>query len=239
VRFSEIGRLNTIRDKFFAKPPAHSQNMSYGQLSVQPENASWVYNNIRFMTLNVPSTGNARTQILGDPQLHAKQAAELRDSANLYWIKAQFAAATIDTYGKPLQNPAKAIVIAMQADMTGFEDKEKHLIGKPCLGVSDQWGINCDGFVALRAAISKAAQGFAGPVLLIHGDTDYFTLNQEFLGSGAPNLWRLNAAGDVWSNKKTGESGGVRDVTLVTIDLSNKQRPFSAVGLIEGAIPGS
>ena len=157
----------------------------------------------------------------------------------MYWIKAQFAAATMDTYGKPLQSPAKAIVIAMQADMTGFGDKEKHLIGKPCLGVSDQWRINCDGFVALRAAITKAATGFAGPVLLIHGDTDYFTLNQEFLGSETANLWRLNAAGDVWFNKKAGEGGGVRDVTLVTIDLSNKQRPFSAVGLIEGAIPGS
>ena len=56
VRFSEIGRLNTIRDKFFAKPPAHSQNMSYAQLYAQPENASWLYNNIRFMTLNVPGT---------------------------------------------------------------------------------------------------------------------------------------------------------------------------------------
>jgi len=213
--------------------------MSYAQLNAQPENASWVYNNIRFMTLNVPGTGNARTQILGDPQLQAKQAAELRDAANLYWIKAQFAAATIDTYGKPLQNPAKAIVIAMQADMTDFSQKDEHLIGKPCLGVSDAWRINCDGFVALRAAIAQAAQGFSGPVLLIHGDTSHFTLNQEFLGSETDNLWRLNAAGDTWSNKKTGESGGVRDVTLVTIDLDNKQEPFSAVGLIAGAIPGS
>jgi len=236
VRFSEIDRLDTLRKRFFAGAPTHSGSMKYATQKVQPENASWVYGDVRFFTLHVPSTGNARTQIMGDPKLHAKQAAELRDAANLYWVKAQFQAASFTARGKPLENPARAIVISMQADMTGFEDDEKQFIGKPCLDVTDKWKINCDGFVALRAAIAKEARVFNGPVLLIHGDTSAYTLNQKMLGDTAPNLWRLNAAGDTWFNPKTGESGGVRDVTLVTIDLDNAN-PFSATGLITGQIP--
>ncbi len=238
VRFSELGRLNDLRKRFFAKPPAHSGGMKYASQKVQPENASWVYDNIRFLTLHVPSTGNARTEIWGDPKLHAKQAAELRDAANLYWLKAQFRAATSTARGKPLETPARAVVIAMQADMTNFDDDERQFIGKPCTGVSDQGKVNCDGFVALRAAIAKEARGFKGPVLLIHGDTSAFTLNQKLMGDEAPNLWRLNGAGDTWSDPRSGKSGGVRDVTLVTIDLG-KAVPFSASGVLTGEIPGS
>ncbi len=67
-------------------------------------------------------------------------------------------------------------------------------------------------------------------MLVIHGDTAPFTLDQTFSGDEAPTLWRLNAAGDAGFGV-TGFAYGVRDLTLVSIDLK-APAPFSAKALL-------
>ena len=105
---------------------------------------------------------NARTEIWGDPKLHAKQAAELRDAANLYWLKAQFRAATLTARGKPLETPARAVVIAMQADMTNFDDDERQFIGKHVLALATKAKLIATDLLRCAPPLLKKRAGLRG-----------------------------------------------------------------------------
>lgn len=219
---SELGRLDSLRRLFFADAPAVPKAMRARQQKSQPENLAWRHRGVRFATLHVVGTNNGRSYVAGDPLDSAKAATEARDAANIEWLNEAARAAK--------KERALALVIAMQADTTFIEHGP---VGKPCDGVAADPN-PCDAFVALRAAIHGAAEEFGGPVLLIHGDTEPFTFNQEFLESGAPNLWRLNAAGDVHFHD--GLWHGLRDATEVTID-PGASPPFAAKALASGAAP--
>ena len=126
------------------------------------------------------------------------------------------------------QEEAKAIVFAMQADMTELRNKPDDVM---CETVAESDKHPCDGFTKMRAMIRDIAANADRPVLVIHGDTAPFTIGQSFAGEEDPNLWRLNAAGD------TGPTYGVRDVTVVTVSVDNAGMPFSAQGLLSGKKP--
>ena len=61
------------------------------------------------------------------------------------------------------------------------------------------------------------------PVLLLHGDTNAYCLDQPF--ETASNLWRLNAPGDFKH----------LDASRVEVFPDNPSKPFQAVGLLSGA----
>ncbi len=218
-KYSDLNRLDTIREIFFAEGPETSSDGL-------PENASWVHQNVRFLTLHVTGTNNARDWVVGDALDSANEAANMRDQANLADLKNAFSAAQ--------EANDLAIVISMQADMTDIDDKPEDVM---CVDTAPTGDHPCDAFTVLRAAIRDAAIEFARPVLLIHGDTAPFTLNQNFAGEEAPTLWRLNAAGDAGIGR-TGQPYGTRDITIVTIDPMAPQ-PFSAVGALTGKMPKS
>jgi hypothetical protein len=224
VRTSDLDRLAGLRARFFSAPLTAPAAFGARRQKTQPENAAWRYGGVQFATLHIVGTNNGRDWVVGDPLERAATAADARDDANLAWLAKTFAAAKT--------NGARAVVIAMQADMTDIKDKPKDVM---CEDVAANADHPCDGFTDLRAAIRDAARAFNGPVLLIHGDTAPFTLGQSFAGEEAKNLWRLNAAGDAGVGR-TGQAYGTRDVTIVTINPSADEL-FSAQGLLTDKTP--
>jgi len=224
AKTSDLDRLAGLRDRFFSAPLAANEALAARRQEAQPENAAWVHGGVHFATLHVVGTNNGRDWVAGDPLARAAAATDARDTANLAWLRDNFAAAKADG--------AHAVVIAMQADMTDIAGKPEDVM---CEDVAANDKHPCDGFTDLRAAIRDEALDFGGPVLLIHGDTAPFTLGQSFAGEEAANLWRLNAAGDAGIGR-TGQPYGTRDVALVTIDPSAEE-PFSAQGLLTDKTP--
>ena len=227
--YSDLDRLEIIRERFFAEPPETPEAMQYRRQETQVENASWTHKGVRFLTLHVVGTNNGRNWVVGDSLFRAAQAVEARDAANLEWLAEGFRAAR--------EEEARGLVIAMQADpvqnWTENEDKSCNAPGTDPVRADGQEV--CDGFFELREALRDEALNFDGSVLVMHGDTAPFTLNQDFDGEDAPNLWRLNAAGDAGIGR-TGLPYGARDVVYVTFDPS-RDKPFAAVGLLTGKAP--
>lgn len=219
IRFSDLDRLDKIRELFFSEPPRTGSVEAFSQQDQIPENQTWVLDNIRFVTLHVTGTNNGRDWVTGDPLERALDAVTLRDTQNSEWLDRAFNLASDEA--------SDAVVIAMQADPTDIKKKPADVM---CATVASNSDHACDAFTNLRAQIRDRALAYEKPVLLIHGDTDAFTFGQSFMGEEAPNLWRLNAAGD------KGPNYGVRDITRVDIDLTQSP-PFSAQGVLTGRKP--
>jgi|GEM_PF-414594 len=220
--YSEYERLEALSQRFFAGAPSGAEALSYTRQE-SGLNAAWETENIRFATLHWTGTANGRKWIAGDDPAIAKPKIEARETANMVWLKTQFEQA------KTSENAA--LILAIHADVS---DVDKEDIGKACTMVSANGDLPCDAFAGLRAALSAHARDFAGPVLVVHGDTSPFTLNQDFLTEGAPNLWRLNAAGDAGIGR-TGQKYGTVDVTRVTV-MPDSAVPFAASGLVTGKV---
>ncbi|PQA85597.1 hypothetical protein [Hyphococcus luteus] len=219
---SELARLDIIRTRYFKELVAAPEAMQATAQPDAPENVMWRYKRVRFATVHVVGTGNGRRAVAGDDPAEAGRRADAREAAARNWITAASAAAKTEN--------AKALVIAMHADMT---DVDNAVFGEPCAGAAAAREQRCDAFVALRAAVRDAAATFGGPTLLIHGDTAPFTLTQSFGGDEADNLWVLNAAGDHGVTAE-GFHYGLQDSTLVEI-RPGAAAPFSARGVAEGA----
>jgi hypothetical protein len=74
-------------------------------------------------------------------------------------------------------------------------------------------------------SVRKLARNLPVPVLMVHGDTNGYCLDQPI--ADAPNLWRLNGVGD-WK---------VIDADLVSFDPTNRRKPFTVRGLLSGLEP--
>ena len=227
--YSDLDRLEKIRALFFSEPLDAPEAMQYRRQEALVENATWTHEGVRFATVHVVGTNNGRTWGVGDSLLRAAEAVAARDAANLDWIEQVFRAARGEN--------ARAVIIAMQADPVQVWKQSRGIScnspdADPVKADGDQV---CDGFFDLRVRLRNEAADFGGPVLVMHGDTAPFTLNQDFLGEGAPNLWRFNAAGDAGIGR-TGLPYGLRDIAFVTVDPSARA-PFSAVGLLTGKTP--
>ena len=218
-KYSELDRLEVVRALFFKHAPRNTSSLKYRTQKNQKENATWKYGGIRFATLNVPGTNNGRDWVGGDSLTRTHAAANKRDAANLVWLDRIFDVAS--------REKTRAIVIAIHGDITNVDEKPED---KMCTDMAATGTHDCDGFTDFRKVLQTHALATTVPILLIHGDTAPFTLNQKIAGEDAPNLWRLNAAGDAGIGR-TGQPYGVHDVTLVTID-SGQNLLFSAQGLV-------
>jgi hypothetical protein len=221
--YSDLARLEMLRERFFAKPPLTPKAFEFERQKGQPENASWQHEGVRFATLHVVGTANGRNWVTGDPLAEAGAAVDARESLNAAWLS--------HVTDLARREGALALIIAMQGDPVA---DARTAAGVSCTGVVDH-DRQCDAFIALRRALRDAAVAFGRPVLVIHGDTAPFTLNQDFAGDEAANLWRLNAAGDTGVSI-AGEFYGTRDVTLVSIDATSIS-PFGAQGLLSAKAP--
>ena len=90
----------------------------------------------------------------------------------------------------------------------------------------DPFTEQCKGHYAeICESVRKLARNLPVPVLLVHGDTNAYCLDQPI--ADAPNLWRLNGVGD-WK---------VIDADLVSFDPTNPRKPFTVRGLLTGLEP--
>jgi hypothetical protein len=153
-------RLAKLRTMFFATP---GQSLGRRPLAVESqaalmpdypayvENSRFVHNGVVFVGVHVPGSNNGFEAI--DPEA-VKEFFD-RDRANVAWINAGFARAA--------EIAAKAVVIFMQAE---FDEARLPNGTMP----------RQSGFVRTLDAIEAGATAFRRPVLLVHGDQHYFSV---------------------------------------------------------------
>jgi hypothetical protein len=196
-------RLATLRKNFFK--PDHSlgsrpirlesQAQLMPEFSKFVENQRWLYQGVLFNTVHIVGSNN---------NLEARDSAATaefheRDAANVAWIKEAFSEAAA--------KQAKLLVFAFQADV--FETKNmfedfpgwsgfRRTIGETFLPLAQRWG---------------------KPVLVIHGDSHQFKLDQPFSLNRQPisNVTRLIVPGasDVRA-VKVAVQGAMMSFTLVS-----------------------
>ena len=218
--YSELERLAYLKKRFFKDAPKNAAGLRYQRQAKQAENAAWAHAGVHFINLHIPGTNNARRAVTKDNLALAGLAADKRDALNDKWLKRQFSAAK--------KSGASAVVISIQADIVDPKDNKAKQLGAPCTRAYVSKKPKCDGYAGFRKELQAQAKRFDGVVLLIHGDTNPFTFNQDMRkGYGAANLWRLNGLGD-----------GRSDVSLVSYD-PKASPPFSARGLMTGEKPSA
>jgi hypothetical protein len=136
-----------------------------------PENARMMHKDVMFITTHVVGSNNNFE--VRDPKAVAEFFA--RDAANVKWLKDSFAA------GKD----AKAIVIAMQADMFEFDWNE----------FDDETFLRHSGFTNIGNALIEASTAYGKPVLLVYGDSHVYRNSRPF-PTKAPNVMALEVPGD-------------------------------------------
>jgi hypothetical protein len=173
--FDPLDRLARIRTTYFGDG---SKTLGQTKMDVQsqaaeghPENARMMHKDVMFITTHVVGSNNNFE--VRDPKAVAEFFA--RDAANMKWLKDSFAT------GKD----AKAIVIAMQADMFEFDWNE----------FDDETFLRHSGFTNIGNALIEASAAYGKPVLLVYGDSHVYRNSRPF-PTKAPNVMALEVPGD-------------------------------------------
>ena len=178
--FDPIERLSRLRSLFFTAPESlGAVRMALERQSdIAPEYKTFVENarfsraGVHVVTVHVVGSNN------GLEARDRRAANEFfdRDQANVAWLRSSFA--------KAAKEGAKAVVIAMQADMFEYDfgnfGKDEHL--------------SHSGFANVADALVQETKAFGRPVLLIHGDTHNFRVTTPFR-KRAPAMLALQVFG--------------------------------------------
>lgn len=179
-KFDALERLAKLRAMFFIGPqslgrdpmPIERQGDMMAAHKVFVENARFARGGVHFVTLHVVGSNNG----LEPRDRSAANEFFDRDAANLAWLS--------DSFAKAKRENAKAIVIAMQADMFEFDfghfGKDEHLTHS--------------GFLNVAERLVREANAFGRPVLLIHGDSHNFRVHTPFR-KRAPRLVAVEVFG--------------------------------------------
>ena len=185
-----IERLAYLRKVMF--PTSHSfgkSTLTVDQQPQYPENARWAAHGITFVTIDVPGSNDNHiadpnadeqgTPRTADDRRAAEAEYRARDQADRDWLHQAFAAAT--------KANAPGIVVAMQAD-PGFE-----------VAAADRAAKHVDGFDPLLAALVTEARAFAKPVVILHGDSHRYRVDNPLVdpatGQPVPNVTRIETYG--------------------------------------------
>jgi len=197
--YDPIERLDALRSTFFSTSKSFGKrqlNLTR-QSDVDPkhqkfvENAYWVKNHFLFVSVHIPGSNNNFER---DEQ--AKAEYYERNQANLDWIQNSFALAQKMNY--------LGIIFCYQADM----------FYTPTQAVSPD-----SGYRDTLLELSKSAQLFKKPVLLIHGDSHRLILDQPLKTVDQKN---------VLENVLRLEVMGAEQVQAVSIEVNPKsEQPFS------------
>lgn len=204
--FDPLERLAALRKRFYTEgrslgsKPIAVQNQS----ALMPaharyiENQRWQHEGVQFVTLHmVGSNNNLESR---DPAA-AREFFE-RDAANVAWLQAAFAQAQ--------QTNAQALVVAFQADMFEVRSGNEDFPG---------WS----GFQrTIEGTLLPLAKRWGKPVLVIHGDTHKFRIDQPFSfeKKPLPNVTRLIVPGanDVRAVRVSVQPGGRFGFELVAAE---------------------
>jgi hypothetical protein len=160
--FDAVDRLQYERQVFYPTDQSLGQRTLTvtRQSTAYPENVRWTYGPVTYIGLNIPGSDNDYIPD-GDtndgPQAEANAEYAARNAANLDWIQASFAAA--EAAG------SKGVMIVSQADM--FGDSPSHPEGTTVDPT--------DHFADTKAALARAVVAFGKPVVLVNGDSHFFT----------------------------------------------------------------
>ena len=205
--FNPLERLASLRLVFFPEGTSlgtqklalerQSRNLAFAKYR---ENARWEQGGVVFATLNVAGSNNGFGRDAdGDREFRE------RTAANLAWMSEAFARARAAG--------SRAIVLLQQANMWPEIPPFPFLPNVPPNGYED-----------LRKRLAEEAQRFGGPVLLVHGDSHYFRVDQPVRARGV-------AAGRATRNldnvmRLEGFGSPNHHWVEVTVDPSDPQ-PFS------------
>jgi hypothetical protein len=180
-KFDPIERLSALRQRFYtpgkslgSQPIAvQNQSLEAAPYARYVENLRWLHQGVMFATLHIVGSNNNLES--RDPA--ATREFFERDAANVAWIKATFEQARLQQ--------ASAVVFSFQADVlenkTPWEDFPgwsgfRTSVGETLLPLASRWG---------------------KPVLVVHGDSHQFRLDQPFKLDKKPlnNVTRLIVPG--------------------------------------------
>jgi hypothetical protein len=155
---------NTSLGKNVLTLTRQSENPQYAKFR---ENVRWRYGNVLFVGFNIPGSNNnfpPYAGTLSDEQQKANQAEAVeRNQANVAWLHEAFVVAR--------QNNLRGVLLALQADMFASPLREARL----------------DGYSSFLTALESEVDAFGKPVVLVHGDSHHFRIDQPFLQPIAPN----------------------------------------------------
>lgn len=173
--YDPLERLARLRQIFFdtgdyslgASPIVlqRQSDLGTGEERTYIENQRWMHNNILFMTAHIVGSNN------GFQATRPAMVQEFiaRSRANRVWIESGFREAT--------ETGAAAIVLAIHADV--FAGRETRNI----------WPEQ-SGFGETMVLFRRLAESFGRPVLLIHGDSHVFIVDQPFTSANPENRGR-------------------------------------------------
>lgn len=176
-------RLAKLRELFFATGESLGQRKlqltRQGELQPQyaawRENVRWELEGVLLIGINIPGSNNNWKNTGSNTEFFE------RLKANTAWIATNFRSAR--------ERNLRAVMLIMQAN-PDFEGTEAAKL-KRHPGYRD-------GFAEFRAQLAEEAKTFGKPVVIVHGDTHSYQLNQPLKdASGAPvaNLTRLETPG--------------------------------------------
>ena len=176
-------RLARLREWFFPTDDSLGQRKMKltRQGAVQPqfaawrENVRWEFANTLMIGINIPGSNNNWLEQGSNHEFNA------RLQANTAWIETSFRTAR--------EKNLAAVMLIMQAN-PDFE-------GTEAAGAKGRAGWR-DGFAEFKAQLVKEAKAFGKPVVLVHGDTHSYQLNQpvkDATGALVANITRLETPG--------------------------------------------
>ena len=209
--YNNLERLKFLRTQMFSSPNSFGQRTlpleHQGELGqIYSENTRWTYGDVVFVTLNIPGSNNNRVNGPDCTRSSARTAADCqddndeyaaRDLANIDFLKSSFAMAKA--------NGALGLVVVMQADpsfdLPETEDVNERTCVRPfnsqCVANGDPKTAGYDGYTNFLNALMAETSAFAGHVLLVHGDTHFFKVDQPLVTQAnlIPNLTRVQTFG--------------------------------------------
>jgi hypothetical protein len=180
-QYDPLERLSALRQRFF-KPgaslgqqpmPVQNQSLRVPTFALYVENLRWLHQGVMFATVHIVGSNNN----LESRDIAANREFFERDAANVAWIN--------DTFEQARLQQATALVLAFQADVlenkTPWEDFPawsgfRNSVGETLLPLAKRWG---------------------KPVLMVHGDSHQFRVDQPFKLDQKPlsNVTRLIVPG--------------------------------------------
>lgn len=197
--FDPLERLAKIRAMFFPDDMSFGKKrLKLAQQSADPkfrkfvENARWAHNNVGFATLHIIGSNNNLQRNRATVDEYLE-----RNEANLAWLAASFAEAR--------DQSRAALVLSLQANPYF----EKHPDER-------------SGFNDFLAMLERETIAFRKPVLLIHGDSHYFRVDQPMMAGAGAQRRRVDSFVRL-------EVYGERDVhgVLVSVDPTEPTSPFA------------
>jgi len=179
--YEPLDRLAAIRRIFFDDPalslgalPMRLESQSQDSLFAEfPENARWARGGFVFITIHAVGSGNASDDFSGRTRENDEEVRR-RSEAALSWLDGAFAVAD--------ETSAKGVVVAVHGNLGIGPDSEGYDVGHE----------------AFVDRLTNHVDGFSGVVLLIHGDSHVYRVDQPLTdqeGRIYANFTRLETMG--------------------------------------------